>query len=307
MNIGIVLVTFNRLKDLEKTVRLYEQQTKLPSYIIVVDNHSTDGTGDFLKAWSEETGPVRHHLITLPENIGGSGGFHAGTKAAQELEADWIWLADDDAYPDTTALQELESFLQRHSDLAESASALCTKVYDDSGIAIGHRCRVKKNLLGAFEIPVAAAEYEKEYFSLDVYSFVGAIVKKEALLKAGLPNKDFFIYEDDVEHSLRMKKQGDILCVPACQVFHSGNSNMSREASWRDYYTTRNVLLTTKWHFGFWAYFVRIICRLLTASTSMNPERLKVFFVGIRDAHKETLGIHPVYRPGWQPKKKFKA
>lgn len=305
MNIGIVLVTFNRLNELKKTIRLYEQQTKLPSYILVIDNHSTDGTDVFLKSWCQEDSCVKHEAITLSSNMGGSGGFYAGTQAALDHDADWIWLADDDAYPDLHALETLEQFAVKHPDLMEKTSALCTKNHSASEISVGHRCRVKKTPLGTQIVPVPSSEYSKEYFSLDIYSFVGALVRKEALAQAGLPNKDFFIYADDFEHSLRIRKCGEILCVPTADVFHNDNNNYSREASWRDYYATKNILLTYRWHFGTWAYLIRALCRMLTALRSLNPEKIRLFVVAIWDAQKNRVGLHPLYRPGWQPNRKY--
>lgn len=305
MNIGIVLVTFNRLSHLEKTIRLYEQQTKLPEYILVVDNHSTDGTGEFLKNWVKEDSAVQHKLITLPQNLGGSGGFYAGTELAAKLDADWIWLADDDAYPDKRALEELEKFAERHTDVMKKTAALCTKNYGDNGISRWHRDREKRFLFSVQLLPVPEEDYKKEFFYMDAYSFVGAVLKKEVLQKAGLPNKDFFIYADDTEHALRMKKYGKIVCVPSAKVYHNDNNRYSREASWRDYYLTKNILLTLKWHYGKYSYFVRSICRMLTACRSGNIEKIRINWLAVRDAAQNKVGIHPVYRPGWQPTKKY--
>ena len=44
MDICVVLVTYNRCEALEKTLAAYAAQTRSPRAILVVDNHSTDGT-----------------------------------------------------------------------------------------------------------------------------------------------------------------------------------------------------------------------------------------------------------------------
>jgi len=306
MKIGVVVVTFNRLPELKKTVQLYEQQTIPPEYILVVDNHSTDGTDEFLWEWKAKTdAEIPHLVVTLEENAGGSGGFHAGTEAAVDLNAEWIWLADDDAYPEKDAFEKLDMFAKKHPEVMHDTVALCTKNYGDKGIVLGHRCRIRKTLIGTLEIPVDKSEYEKEYFTLDMYSFVGAVVRKEVLKKVGPPRKDFFIYADDTEHALRMRKYGSIVCVPAAGVFHRDNNSYSREASWRDYYATRNTLLVNREHYGIWAYQTRKIRRILTALRSRNTEKIKVFMAAVSDAQHNRTGQHPVYRPGWTPKKKY--
>jgi len=304
MDIGVVLVTFNRLGELKKALRLYEQQTKPPRYVLVVDNHSTDGTGGFLEAWQKAESPIRHLLITLPENAGGSGGFSAGTKAALDLDADWIWLADDDAYPDRHALETLSLFAENHAEIMENTAALCTKVENSEGIATAHRCYVKKTPIGLEFVPVPSSMYKNEYFPLDAYSFVGAVIRKDALLKAGLPDEGFFIYMDDREHALRVRRVGQILCVPAAEILHQDGSNLTREASWRDYYTTRNILLTYKRHFGWSAFCVRAVRRMLAALASFNGEKIRMFWEGVNDARRDRTGVHPVYRPGWQSSRK---
>lgn len=306
MDIGVVLVTYNRIEELKKTVLLYEQQMKSPAYIMIIDNHSTDGTVDFLKKWEREEKNIPHKIVLLPENVGGSGGFYEGMKAALAFEADWIWVADDDAYPEKDALQVMENFAKTHPQIMKNVVALCSKNYGKQGIARGHRCRVKKMGIAGVQIaPIDESEYQKEYFEVDAYSFVGTVIRKSALEKAGLPNRDFFIYADDMEHSMRVGKCGKILCIPQAGVFHNDNNSYSRVASWRDYYATRNILLTYKWHLGSWAYFVRAGCRLLTAFRSRNPEKIRVFVTAMRDAQRGEVGIHLIYRPGWQPEKKY--
>lgn len=45
--IGAVIVTFNRIEKLKKALFSYESQTVVPDILIVVDNHSNDGTHEF--------------------------------------------------------------------------------------------------------------------------------------------------------------------------------------------------------------------------------------------------------------------
>lgn len=49
--IGVVIVTFNRIEKLRKTLKAYAEQTIKAKYIIVVNNASSDGTSKFLSEW----------------------------------------------------------------------------------------------------------------------------------------------------------------------------------------------------------------------------------------------------------------
>lgn len=51
--------------------------------------------------------------LRLPENIGGAGGFNMGMKRAYVDGADLVWVSDDDAYPEPTAIAQLEQVLDR--------------------------------------------------------------------------------------------------------------------------------------------------------------------------------------------------
>ena len=304
MNICVLLVTFNRKNDLEKTLALYEEQTYLPKTVLVVDNHSTDGTAELLEAWKNAESPIEHRVITMSENVGGSGGFYAGMEEALGIDCDWIFISDDDAMPHTDALEKLNAFADSHKELVAECSALCGAVDAGGHYAVGHRARInKKSLIGMLDKPVDPEEYKKEYFEVDFFSYIGSCVRKTALEKAGLPRKEFFIYSDDFEHALRVGKQGKMICIPSVVLCHMDNNPYSKEASWRDYYATRNVLIMYREHFGSFAAFRRACMRRFTALRSGNKLKRKVISTAIKDAKQGVGGLHPIYRPGWNPNK----
>ncbi len=305
MDICVLLVTFNRKSDLEKTLSLYENQSFKPKAVIVVDNHSTDGTGEMLLEWSRGESDIKHIVVSMPENVGGSGGFYAGMEYALGLDYEWIFVSDDDAMPHNDALEVISCFSDKHPELVAQCSALCGAVDAGGHFAIGHRARInKKSITGMLDKPVSPDEYEKEFFEVDFFSYIGTCIRKSALKKAGLPRKEFFIYSDDFEHALRVGKQGKMLCIPAAVLCHADNNPYSKEASWRDYYATRNVLIMYREHFGSFAAFRRGCMRKFTALRSMNSLKMKVISTAIKDAKKGVTGLHPIYRPGWNPTKK---
>src|SRR6185436_16327542 len=71
--------------------------------VLVVDNASTDGTGE----WLAGLGDRRVHARTLVTNTGGAGGFHDGLGWAVDLGADLVWLMDDDGMPEPGCLETL--------------------------------------------------------------------------------------------------------------------------------------------------------------------------------------------------------
>lgn len=300
-DIGVVLVTYNRLGDLKRSLACYEGQTALPAYIIVVDNCSTDGTTEYLAAWLGRERPFPAEAVHLPENTGGSGGFHAGLAAALAKDAPWVWASDDDGFPEPDCLQKAQEFIDGMGGETAGVSAFCGMCVDGGRPAPVQRARIVKRLFVRQELPVPEKEFRSgRPFTIDMYSFVGTVLKKEALLKAGLPRKDFFIYQDDYEHALRMGKVGKIYCVPGIVIRHRDNYGGGGRASWRDYYATRNAVVMYREHFDRASLLVRMARRLLVALASMDPARVRVTVDAISDGLKGRTGVHGVYVPGWE-------
>lgn len=218
IEIGVVLVTYNRIDKLKKALEKYDNQTYKPEYILIINNNSNDGTKEFLNQWINKELGYKKYIYNLEENIGGSGGFYIGLEEAKKLSADWIWVADDDAYPEENAFEEINK-LSKEIDFVDY-SAICGKIINNGKIDLEHRRRIKKGIVGIKEYNVTEEEYGREYFYIDSFSYVGTLINKEILKKVGSTLKDLFIYYDDTEHSYRLKQEKPIICVPAVIINH---------------------------------------------------------------------------------------
>jgi GT2 family glycosyltransferase len=303
MKIAAVIVTFNRSEKLIKTLDSFAEQSRDADYLIVVNNGSTDGTAAILQLWREED-PSCHIVINNPKNLGGAGGFYTGLECAQKLDVDWIWISDDDAYPEKNALQHFTDYLSNHG--SEGIAVICSEVISYHKIAAGHRRRIEKKLFRINELDVPITEYEKESFDLDIFSYVGAIIKKDALLQAGLPEKDYFIQWDDSEHSLRVGKYGRIICVPSIKVYHDIEYSSNAGYQWKDYYLIRNRMDAIRRNLPpryYWAMNIKRQVDILKANLKPDKEWAKLFKSAVQDARNKRLGIHELYKPGWKPAK----
>ena len=102
-----VIVTYNRLELLKESVAAVMQQTNPLHRVVIVDNHSTDGTDNYLAGLSQN--PL-FHIVTLEKNTGGAGGFSKGIETAARQQADWIWVMDDDTIPKPDSLERLMAY-----------------------------------------------------------------------------------------------------------------------------------------------------------------------------------------------------
>ena len=304
VRIGIVLVTFNRLCCLMKALESYDRQSILPEYILVVNNHSTDGTEEYLNNWKTQKTVYQKIVIQLEENIGGSGGYYCGLEKAQSLEAEWIWVSDDDAYPEEKALEKLKQFVLDEQDIS-TISAICGAVIEKNQCAFEHRRYIDLDNPLHPEKNSTVQDYKKEQFEIDAFSYIGTAIHKENLHKTGLPLKEYFILCDDTEHSIRLSKTGRIICVPNIKIFHYPD-NAIKELSWKTYYGIRNYYDMLKRHmkpalFSI-AYKKKEIAVLKYRVSPRHKEYCQIALAALKDAKNGKLGLHEVYKPGWKMK-----
>jgi len=198
-----VIVTYNRKDLLRECLNAVLSQTCPPDHVLVVDNASTDGTPEMLKAEFPQV-----EVLRLPENQGGAGGFHEGMKRAYEMGFEWLWIMDDDAFPEKDVL----ALLSRYFSQAEVLVPLQRNV-GGSLYGVGYW---KGRYVSAF------VEEKASPFRIEMFAFVGPLIHREVLQKVGLPRKEFFLQFDDVEYALRIREAGlRVLCVPDSHIVHN--------------------------------------------------------------------------------------
>lgn len=251
MKIGAVIVTYNRKELLLECISALLKQTFTLSKIIVVDNNSTDGTYEMLKGqkFFDELS-----YFKLPKNIGGAGGFHEGIKASLKCDLDWVWIMDDDTIPHESALEELLNALKNAQK--ERVSFFASSVFGEHG-----------EFMNVPKIDLSLSEngYEHWYKNLEYgmvsiknATFVSLLISMDAIKKCGLPVKDYFIWGDDLEYTMRLiKYYGPAYIVGKSRVIHKRKN--ARTLSIVDdeserlgfyYYMYRNGLLNEKEYFG---------------------------------------------------------
>ncbi len=304
MNVDVVIVTYNRLEKLKKALACYENQTMTFRNMIVVNNHSNDGTFEYLESWKNKEAPFAKHVINTEDNLGGSGGFYVGQKYAMSLNPDWIYLADDDAYAEPDMMEQFYKFCDAHD--VDKLSAICGAVYNmDGNIAIIHRSehKVEKNHYVRTSCP--EEWYDKDFFHIDCLSYVCSFINANAIRKVGYVNHKYFIYSDDTEHSIRLSKYGDIICVPYIKIYHeemNTTANVSVGSSWKEYYAVRNNCHMLK-KFHFWSAIDRTFFLLNQCKgNEYTLTHIKLIKVALRDAWLGILGKHKIYKPGWSEK-----
>jgi rhamnopyranosyl-N-acetylglucosaminyl-diphospho-decaprenol beta-1,3/1,4-galactofuranosyltransferase len=257
-----VVVTFNRLGLLQRLVATLAAVPEVAE-VVVVDNASTDGTGEWL---ATQDAPV--HGRTLPDNRGGAGGFHEGLRWAVERGADLVWLMDDDGLPEPgclatlLAVPDLDFWGPVVVDEADP-DRLVFPIRLPGGTRVVHRMD---------DVEAAAVD---GLIRDVVIPFNGVLVTRDLVERIGLVREEFFIWGDDHEYRLRAERAGArIATVVGARVRHPSVGDLGTPMAFgrttynhspsdlKHYCMARNNLLNLREYRG-WPHALAFVAKTL--------------------------------------------
>ena len=245
--VAAVVVTYNRLADLKKCLLTLQEQTRPLDKIFVVNNGSTDGTTEWLATQPGLT-------VTTQANLGGAGGFATGIDTAYKAGYTWLWCMDDDCLAAPDALERL---------LASPNLGPCIK--NAMSVSVNSR----EELAFFVDRPNKAYRKVSDMSGVDLVFgvasfFNGTLVHSEVVKTIGIPDKNLFIWGDEVEYMTRAQKNGfPVVTVPSSVFYHPASfdrDGIPWPGAWKQYYAVRNQRRVMQNQFG------NTVGRLLFAS-----------------------------------------
>ena len=205
-----VVVTYNRRELLLESLAAVHAQSRPPDAVIVVDNASTDETPAAVRSRYPAAA-----LAELARNTGGAGGFACGMALALADGADLVWLMDDDTVPEPHALRALLEARGRHP--GRPPALVASRVIWTDGRPHPMNTPRAKPFASKAERAAAAAT---GCVPIRSASFVSVLVDASVSRERGLPQADYFLWNDDFEYTTRLLRgQAGLLC-PASVVVH---------------------------------------------------------------------------------------
>lgn len=209
-----VVVTYNRLSMLQRCIQHILNQTE-ECDILIVDNYSCDGTEQYVKDIINN----RINYIKTFKNIGGAGGFNLGMRWAVERNYEFIWLMDDDCFPNINALEELlnaDKLLNGEYGWLSSVS-----LWKDGLECKMNRPKLKKSFYEYIHL------LKNGIVQAEQATFVSLFIRRNIIEKYGLVIKEFFIWGDDIEFTRRISVRNKVPCfvVGKSVVTHFMNVN----------------------------------------------------------------------------------
>lgn len=213
MKLSVIIVSYNVRYYLEQCLLSVERAlTGVCGEVLVVDNHSSDGSVDCLKRlfpW------VRY--IENTENVGFS---RANNQAIREARGEYVLLLNPDTFVGESTLRECIDFMDKNPQAGMCGVGMM-KV--DGSFAPESRRGVptpfvafcKMSGLGAmFPKSRLFGRYYMQYLNkqsinqIEIVSGAFMFIRASALETVGLLDETFFMYGEDVDLSYRMLKAG---------------------------------------------------------------------------------------------------
>ena len=258
---------------------------------ICVDNGSTDGSDELVEQRFPGVELLRTHA-----NLGYAGGNNAGLRRALERGADWVLILNNDAVADAGVPGALERAALERPDAGLLA---CKIVGEDGAVQFGgapyRRWIGYSGRAGARSPDVPPGGLR----DVDRADGAASAVSRAAAEAAGLLDESLFLYVEDVEWSLRIRRAGfAVVYVSGAVVRHKGSAaSGGRSSTTNLYYDTRNTIVVLEKHArlprGLTALRRGVVVGAHAAQTVTHPARrdaLRAVFDGWRDARAGRLG-----------------
>lgn len=291
MTFGVAVVTCNRLNLLKECVGAITAQEYPFSKVAIVNNNSNDGTKEYLDSIKDD----RFSIVHSSENLGGAGGFYLALKQFENQNVDWILIIDDDAIIRPDFIQEMKAAIDRTNGEYQAYAGV---VYEEGVPNILHRKRVvSSDVLGE---PVALGEYQEKQFVFDVASFCGLLIHSQVIKAVGLPKKEYFIWHDDTEYSLRIHQISRMLNVNTAGLDHKRKPGASDIHDWKNFYGFRNELdLFHKYSkMQYCKEVVKMIIRIWKAKRDRDERLEKIYSSALKAQLSGKFGVNPDFLPG---------
>ena len=205
--------------------------------VLVVDNASPSDTPEVIKEKFPQV-----IFIQSNKNLGFAGGNNL---AIRQAKGEFIYLLNNDTIiPENHIHILVNAFSEDHA-----TGVVCPKIklYDDPNIILFagftplSSITVRNKIIGFSEKDQGQYDQRKQ----SAYAHGAAMMlKREVMEKAGIMNEDYFLYYEELDWSIRIRKAGySIDYIPDTFVLHKESLTTGKNGPLKSYYMNRNRVL----------------------------------------------------------------
>ncbi|MDO5841614.1 MAG: glycosyltransferase family 2 protein [Methanosarcina mazei] len=227
-SVSVVILSYNSKEDLKECIPSLISQTYQDFEIIFVDNASTDGSEEFIRANYPEI-----KVVQTGKNLGYPAGNNAGFEVA---EGEYIVVVNPDTVPDPEWLAELVKPLENDLTIAATTSKVLIYYQKDKI----NTCANTAHYTGL----TFCRGLNKSASELDSCQPVGAVsgcsfaIRSDMLKNINGFDSDFFLYQEDADLSWRIRfAGGKIMYIPESIIYHKFRLSIAPQ---KEFYLERN-------------------------------------------------------------------
>lgn len=243
LDLAVIIVEYNTRDELDACLRsIAGSHCQYRCEVIVVDNHSTDGSLEMVRKQHEWV----HHAVRAERNGGYAYANNLGLRYAGFPNATaprYALLLNPDTVLPPDALERAVSYMDAHPEVGVlgpklirrngSLDKACRRGFPTPRVSFYHMVHLDR----LFPCNPRFARYNLTYLDPDLPAEVDAVVgafmliRREALQQVGLLDESFFMYGEDLDLCYRIKKAGwQVVYWPGVTVLHVKGAS-SRKAS----------------------------------------------------------------------------
>jgi len=298
-DISIITINYNGLKDtceLLDTLPLEDESIE----VIVVDNASKEDEATQIEQRYPQVKVIRSN-----ENLGFAGGNNLGIQAAQ---GKYLFFLNNDTLLRCKKEDVRCKMFQPLIDRLESSPKIGmvspkirfswgTNPIQYAGYTPLSKITLRNTAIGCGEAD--NGQYDTPHPTPYAHG-AAMMVKREVIDKAGLMPECYFLYYEELDWSMMIRRAGyDIWYEPACTIYHKESQATGQNSPLKSYYMARNRLLFAKRNISSpqkyltYSYLIAIVAirDIVKSLLCHRPDLAKATLKGLRDFTNSQFSI----------------
>lgn len=235
--LSIITVNYNGKEDTRRLIESIRDHLFVPYEFIVVDNGSVEN-----EALELQNNYPFIKTIRSGRNLGFAGGNNLGVRQAS---GNYLFFLNNDTFVRDDSISRLIDMMRRNPLLGGLSPKI---LFADTkgGIQFAgytplSRVTLRNRLIGYRE----PDEGQYDQCRPTPYLHGAAmLIRREAIERAGMMPEIYFLYYEELDWSLQIRRQGyELEYYPSAAIYHSESSSTGQNSPLKAYYLTRNRLL----------------------------------------------------------------
>jgi len=299
IDISIVIVNWNVQNFLRNCLRsIYAETAHVNFEVIVIDNHSSDGSVDMVIA--------DFPLVKVIKNSFNKGFNAANNQGLAISQGKYALLLNPDTIVLDNAIEKMYRYAENHDDIV----AIGPMILAGDGKTIQFECARKMITLWNefclqselhlhFKKNRFCSNITMDYWDhrnsacVDVLSGSCVLIRTESLQQIGLLDEEYFMYADDLDLCYRLSPKGTIYYLAEAKIIHFGGESSKKSKSNLWIMRCESTKLFFRKHKGFmYAIFYKPIILI--------SQFVKILLIFVTHAKQPSLSLKEKIHPSWE-------